>query len=122
MRYILPLGLLMIGTVITAYAQMYDPFYKSARMKKVHTASPGLLMPLPPLLGAPMIVIPPTVVTAVMNNKAFINGEWYKIGERIDHKEITSIQPNFVTLKEGNRLTVLGVGNQRRVLGTKETQ
>jgi hypothetical protein len=99
---------------------MYDPFYKTHTMKKTRVAA-SLLMPLPPLLGsAPMFI--PTVVTAVMNDKAFINGNWYKVGDTINAQQITSIQPNFVALKEGNRLTMLGVGNQQQVLRTKEAQ
>lgn len=101
-------------------AQMYDPFHKTHVMKKSNKPS-LLLMPLPPLLGsAPMFT--PTVVTAVMNNKAFINGEWYKVGDKVNDQEITSIQPNFVALKEGNRLTMLGVGTQQKLLRTKDTQ
>lgn len=101
-------------------AQMYDPFHKTYVMKKSNKPS-LLLMPLPPLLGSvPMFT--PTIVTAVMNNKAFINGEWYKVGDKINAQEITSIQPDFVALKEGNRLTMLGVGIQQKVLRTKEAQ
>jgi hypothetical protein len=102
-------------------AQMYDPFQKTAVMKKTHATS-LLLMPLPALLSAQMPMPTPTVVTAVMNEKAFINGVWYKVGDKVNDQEITSIQANFVTLKEGNRLTMLGVGNQQRLLGTKDTQ
>lgn len=109
-----------MALVSTLDAQMYDPFQKTHTMKKAYTSS-LLLMPLPPLLSsAPMFT--PTVVTAVMNEKAFINGEWYKVGDKVNAQEITSIQPNFVALKEGNRLTMLGVGNQQRVLRTKETK
>jgi hypothetical protein len=101
-------------------AQMYDPFHKTHVMKKSNEAS-LLLMPLPPLLGT-LATFTPTTVTAVMNNKAFINGEWYKVGDKVNTQEIASIQPNFVTLKEGNRLTMLGVGTQQKVLQTKEAQ
>ena len=114
------LGALVIVSVSLLGAQMYDPFQKTHVMKKSNKPS-LLLMPLPPLLGSAPIFTP-TVVTAVMNNKAFINGEWYKIGDKVNGQEITSIQPNFVALKEGNRLTMLGVGTQQKVLRTKEAQ
>lgn len=105
------------------HAQMYDPFHKTHVMKKTYTSS-LLLMPLPALLTSPVAapVPTPTAVSAVMNDKAFINGEWYKVGDKVNGREITSIQSNFVSLKEGNRLTMLGVGNQQRVLKTKENQ
>jgi hypothetical protein len=67
-------------------------------------------------------VIPPTVVSAVMNNKAFINGAWYCVGDRVNNQEVTYIHSNFVGLKEGNRLTMIAVGGARRVLSTKEVQ
>lgn len=118
MRFLLSMFALMLG-IVPSHAQMYDPFQKSTKMKKVHSSS-LLLLPPPPILAAPIIA--PTTVTAVMNTKAFINGEWHKVGDHIDHQEITSIQPNFVTLKEGNRLTILGVGSQQRVFSTKEAQ
>jgi len=114
------LGAMVIVSVSLLGAQMYDPFQKTHVMKKSNKPS-LLLMPLPPLLGSAPIFTP-TVVTAVMNNKAFINGEWHKIGEKVNGQEITSIQPNFVALKEGNRLTILGVGTQQKVLRTKEAQ
>lgn len=98
------------------YAQMYDPFAKTAKPKL--SSSTGLFPP-PPMMKAVPIVIP-TVVSAVMNNKAFINGAWYAIGDKVDNKEVTYIQNNFVGLKEGNRLTMISVGSNRRVLGTKE--
>lgn len=98
------------------HAQMYDPFAKTAKPKL--SSSIGLLPPPPMMKSAPIIV--PTVVSAVMNNKAFINGSWYAIGDKVDNKEVTYIQNNFVGLKEGNRLTMISVGSNRRVLGTKD--
>ncbi|MDD5385807.1 MAG: hypothetical protein PHQ22_01260 [Sulfuricurvum sp.] len=96
------------------HAQMYDPFHKTA---KPRAASISGLLP-PPLMVIPEI--PQTVVSAVMNNKAFINGAWYGVGDRVNNHEVTYIQNNFVGLKEGNRLTMIAVGGTRRVLGTKE--
>ena len=119
MRSFLAFTCLTMTFTAALQAQMYDPFHKTSTMKKTH-ASSLLLLPLPALLSAPEPA--PTVVTAVMNNKAFINGAWYKVGDKVNAMEITSIQPNFVALKEGNRLTMLGVGNQQRLLGTKDTQ
>lgn len=98
------------------HAQMYDPFAKTAKPKS--SAAIGLLPPPPMMKAAPIIM--PIVVSAVMNNKAFINGAWYAIGDKVDNKEVTYIQNNFVGLKEGNRLTMISVGSNRRVLGTKE--
>jgi len=100
-----------------AYGQMYDPFRKTA---KPNTASRSGLLPPPPMMRGAIPEIPPTVVSAVMNNKAFINGAWYRVGDRVNNQEVTYIQNNFVGLKEANRLTMIAVGGARRVLGTKE--
>lgn len=120
MKPLVVVGMFVIATVSLLNGQMYDPFQKTQVMEK--SVKPSLLlMPLPPLLGsAPMFT--QTVATAVLNNKAFINGKWYKVGDKVNAQEITSIQPNFVALKEGNRLTMLGVGTQEKVLQTKESQ
>ena len=101
-------------------AQMYDPFAKTAK-PKFASISNELLPPLP-VMKLPPIAPPPTIVSAVMNDKAFINGQWYKIGEKVNNKEITYIQKNFVGLREGNRLTMISVGENRRLLGTKEIE
>jgi len=104
---------LSVSTLLQA--QMYDPFRKTAKPKLA--AINGLLPPPPMMGGIPAVI--PTVVTAVMNDKAFINGKWYR-GDRVNNQEVTYIQDNFVGLKEGNRLTMIGVGSNRRVLGTKD--
>jgi hypothetical protein len=94
---------------------MYDPFHKTSKPK----ASANGLLPPPPMM-APLPT--PTVVSAIMNNKAFINGAWYGIGDKVNNQEVTYIQNNFVGLKEGNRLTMISVGSNRHVLGTKDVQ
>ncbi len=105
-----------LSVPLLMYAKIYDPFAKVAKPKL--SASTGLLPPPPIMATAPIVI--PTVVSAIMNNKAFINGAWYAIGDKVDNKEVTYIQNNFVGLKEGNRLTMISVGSNRRVLGTKD--
>lgn len=99
------------------HAQMYDPFRKTSKPKSA--AISGLLPPPPMMREVPMAV--PTVVSAIMNNKAFINGGWYGVGDRVNNQEVTYIQNNFVGLKEGNRLSMISVGSNRHVLGIKDT-
>lgn len=105
--------MLLLGTTHLMCGQMYDPFQKTSKPK----ASAAGLLP-PPAMTAPIPA--PTVVSAVMNNKAFINGHWYGIGDKVNNQEVTYIQNNFVGLKEGNRLTMISVGSTRHVLGTKD--
>lgn len=96
---------------------MYDPFQKTAKASK---AAAGLLPPPAMLrLATPPA---PTVVTAVMNDKAYINGAWYRVGDRVNDQEVAYIRNDFVGLKEGNRLKMIAVGTNRRVLGIKDVQ
>lgn len=119
MNYFLPLFTVALIAVKGIGGEMYDPFAQTESMKKKHSSSPLLM--LPPLILPAKIAVP-TVVTAVMNDKAFINNRWYRVNDSLNGQVIVSIQPRFVSLKEGNRLIILGVGNQRRILGIKETQ
>lgn len=111
----IPLWIILVLGSTHLYGQMYDPFYKTSKPK---SSGAGLLPP-PPMM-APIPV--PTIVTAVMNNKAFINGNWYSVGDKVNNQEVTYIQNNFVGLKEGNRLTMISVGSTAHVLGTKDVQ
>jgi hypothetical protein len=96
---------------------MYDPFIKTSKPKSAVLNS---LLPPPPMMTA-VPAVPPIVVTAVMDNKAFINGAWYRVGDHVNNQEVTYIQNNFVGLKEGNRLNMISVGSNRHVLGIKDT-
>jgi len=42
-----------------------------------------------------------------MNNSAFINGKWVKIGERIGSFELVDIMDDSVYLKDGNRTKLI---------------
>lgn len=108
--------ILCLGFVHLIQGQMYDPFLKTAKPESAH---PSGLLP-PPSMIAAVPKAPPITVSAVMNNKAFINGAWYRVGERVNNHEVAYIQNNFVGLKEANRLTMIAVGGTRRVLGIKE--
>lgn len=117
MRKVTAWAIIFIVVSYSLHAQMYDPFRKTSK-PKLSSGTAGLLPP-PPMLPATPAVIP-TVVSAVMNDKAFINGAWYRVGDKVNNQEITYIQNHFVSLKEGNRLIVLSVGSNRRVLRTKD--
>lgn len=110
--------LLCLSASHLLHAQMYDPFLKTSKPK---SAAISTLLPPPPMMVAIPTVVP-TTVSAIMNNKAFINGGWYRVGDRVNNQEVTYIQNNFVGLKEGNRLTMISVGSNRHVLGIKDTQ
>jgi len=113
-----PIILIMISLYSSQLlqAQIYDPFRKTSKPRTLSAA--GLLPPPSMIVLLPTIT--QTVVSAVMNNKAFINGAWYSVGDRVNNQEVSYIQNNFVGLKENNRLTMIAVGGARRVLNSKE--
>lgn len=49
-------------------------------------------------------------VSAVMSNKAFINGNWYKLGKKFGSYKIITIKPNMVRLRKKSKTLVLPVG------------
>jgi hypothetical protein len=107
---------LFLGASSLFGAQMYDPFYKTSTSKS--SSSIGLRPPPPMMAELPAFT--PTTVSAVMNNKSFINWSWYRVGDKVNNQEVTYIHNNFVGLKEGNRLIMMSVSSNRRVLGTKD--
>lgn len=104
---------------------MYDPFRKTAKHKVPKIiVDPAMFLPLKNQLRTPpsFVAPPPSVVSAIMNNKAFINGRWYRIGERFDGSEIVTIQNQFVALKNGNLLKMIPLGIPKHLLTIKEAQ
>jgi hypothetical protein len=115
-----PLLTVLLVWFWTLHAQMYDPFQAALRMK---TPPEVLRLPPPPKLLPPLSPspIPPAVVSAILNDKVFINGAWYRVGDTIDHREVAFIQNAFVGLKEKERLIVMRVGSAPQLLRPKET-
>lgn len=111
--------IIALSLFASLHAQMYDPFQKAVKMKSAPEAS--TLIP-PPRLLPPLPTVMPIFVSAVMNEKAFINGAWYRVGESVNQQEVAFIQDSFVGLKEGDRLIVFRVGSSRRVLSAKDIQ
>ncbi len=113
----IPLSLILCLSLSTdIMAQMYDPFQKISKQKSSSLSS---LLPPPSMRMTPLL--PALSVSAITDDKAFINGRWYRIGESIGSKKVAYIQSNFVGLQEGSHLTVLTLGSKRRLFDIKET-
>ena len=52
-------------------------------------------------------------IAAIMNSKAYIDGSWKKVGDRIGSYVIKSIGVNFVILKNGGKIKKLFIGNKQ---------
>ena len=59
---------------------------------------------------------------AVLNDKAFISGHWYGVGDAIDGGKIIAIFPASVRIKRGNHLETLVFEKSKKLLHVKDTQ
>lgn len=59
---------------------------------------------------------------SIMNQKAFIGGKWYGIGEMIDGKKIIKININTVELKQGSQITILAFETSKNLLKIKDSK
>ena len=59
------------------------------------------------------------VLSAIINNSALINGEWYKINESVNSFKLSSINRTSVILTKGNGKLVLTTSDKKRNLKFK---
>jgi hypothetical protein len=52
-------------------------------------------------------------IGAIMNGKAYIDGNWKKVGDKVGSYTIKSIGTNVVTLKNGGEIKKLFIGNKQ---------
>jgi hypothetical protein len=58
---------------------------------------------------------------SIMNQKAFISGQWYEVNDRIDDGKIVKINSNSVQIKQGNKLKTLTFESSKSLLHVKDT-
>ena len=46
-------------------------------------------------------------LTGIMNNRAFINGKWLKVGNRVGRYKLIDVMEDSVYLKDGNRTKLI---------------
>lgn len=88
----------------------YDPFKKATpllnkKSKKLRTHKPL-----------------PIRLSAVLNNRAYINGKWYKKGDLLSEGKIMDIRKNSVYLKKANKIKILNLKRSKNIftLGQKD--
>ena len=59
------------------------------------------------------------VLSAVINNSALINGEWYKLNDTVSNYKISSVNRTSVVLTRGDRKLVLSTSETKRTLKFK---
>lgn len=61
-------------------------------------------------------------LVSIFNQKAFISGKWYGIGDVIDDKKIVKINTNTVEMKQGSKVTILTFGASKDLLKIKDSR
>ena len=86
----------------------YDPFYKAQKLlkkpKRVQIFSKPIKLK----------------VYAIYNNRAYINGKFYKIGDKIAGYKIYKIYDSYVVLKRKSKLKILHLVKNRILKMRKE--
>jgi len=89
----------------------YNPFYKSAKIynKKIKNFK---------IKSVKKVNI--LILGAIINNKAFINGAWHRVGDRVYGFKITRITNYFVYLNKKNKKMILSTKNSKKILIIKD--
>ncbi len=82
----------------------YDPFKRAKPLLKRKSSKNYVYKPRPAKL------------TAVFNQKAFINGKWYVKGDHISEGKLVDIQSERVYLKQGDKTKVLLLKHKNKLL------
>jgi hypothetical protein len=86
----------------------YDPFKR---------AKPLLIRKLS---KRPVYRPAPTALIAVLNDKAYINGRWYKIGDVLFEGKLFKITDESVYLKKGNKIKIFRLKKEKSILQVSE--
>ena len=82
----------------------YDPFKRAQPLLKEKKSGRRTYRPAPKEL------------TAVFNDKAFINGRWYQKGDVLPEGRLVKIKPTQVYLKKGSTIKVLTLKKSKNLL------
>ncbi len=82
----------------------YDPFKRAKPLLKRKSSKNYVYKPRPAKL------------TAIFNQKAFINGKWYEKGDSISEGKLVNIQSERVYLKQGDKTKVLLLKHKNKLL------
>lgn len=88
--------------------RVYDPFKRAAPLVKRSGRGFAAHRPVP------------IRVTAILNDRAFINGRWVRAGEYLGRYKIARIGATGVVLKSGNMTRFVPLGKRKRILKIEE--
>ena len=105
----------LIFTGLVLYANVldlpvhYDPFQKAKKIVKQKSAP--LMQSKAPSVRLDLI--------AIFNNKAYINGKFYTIGQKVYGYRLVAIKDRYVVLKKGRQVKILPLV-EKKIVKTSE--
>lgn len=84
----------------------YDPFEKGKKvvLKTIEAKAPTKVLH----------------VTTILNNKAFIESKWYKVGDSVKGYKIVQITANSVLTKKSGKIVKLGIKKSEKLLKIRD--
>jgi hypothetical protein len=114
------------GESLSSISRIKDPFIflkkDSSKSSKKSPASTSKSMTNSGALTskAPVVFTKNSLVLgAIINKVALINGNWYKVGERVNGYKVHSISRKSVTLKNGSKTKLLTTASKNKKLKFK---
>jgi hypothetical protein len=59
-------------------------------------------------------------VTAILNNKAFINSRWYRVGEKVDGYKIIQLKENSILVKNSKKVLKFSIKRRDNIVKVKD--
>ncbi len=89
----------------------YDPFYKSQKILKVRKLKANYPNRFRKLH-----------LTAIYNDKAYIDGKFYRVGQRVGEYELVRITQNGVVLKKNTQRLILRLAKPKNFVKIKDVE
>jgi len=124
-------GVILIGT-IALFANENDVETKLEALKAFQASPKDVLLDYNPFMSEWMMEsmkkgepsthaeVKELTLLSVLNQKAFISGKWYGIGDSIDDGKIVAIAHDTVRIKKGNTIKTLSLETSKRLLHVKD--
>ncbi len=86
----------------------YDPFKRAAPLLKKKRVTRRVDKPAP------------LVLSAVLNERAFINGKWYENGDLLPEGKIVKVNSKSVYLKQGKKIKILHLQKKKTMFSIRD--
>jgi alpha-L-fucosidase len=97
----------------------YDPFMASYRYNKTKKNNKKKHIKQKNIVNHNFVKKNIPTLEMILNKYAFIDGKWYKSGEKIDNFIITKVKNNYVILQGKKKTHILKIKNQNDLIVLK---